>query len=171
MPGRLRRVDAVVDVREDVVLGLDVGEPRFVDALAEQPLVDRGETLDVLVGAPFGVGHHRARGHDEGPVAALRQQQLAGCLVEGAGGRPLRVAEAVRQAAREFLLAQSSDWAFIMKTGTMVPYAVNRTREHITNFTKLHDDINAGTIDEWWLSEIEQRNNIFPTIDPLAWAD
>lgn len=78
---------------------------------------------------------------------------------------------ALRQAAREFLLAQSSDWAFIMKTGTMVPYAVNRTREHVTNFSKLHDDILAGTIDEWWLAEIEQRNNIFPGIDPLAWAD
>ena len=30
---------------------------------------------------------------------------------------------AMKQAARELLLAQSSDWAFIMKTGTMVPYA------------------------------------------------
>jgi 1,4-alpha-glucan branching enzyme len=29
---------------------------------------------------------------------------------------------------RELLLAQSSDWAFIMRTGTMVPYAVRRTR-------------------------------------------
>ena len=30
---------------------------------------------------------------------------------------------ALNQAARELLLAQSSDWAFIMRTGTMVPYA------------------------------------------------
>jgi 1,4-alpha-glucan branching enzyme len=78
---------------------------------------------------------------------------------------------ALRQAARELLLAQSSDWAFIMKTGTMVPYAVNRTREHLANFTKLHDDIRAATVDEWWLAEIEHRNNIFAEIDPLAWAD
>ncbi|MFH1143155.1 MAG: 1,4-alpha-glucan branching protein domain-containing protein [Candidatus Eisenbacteria bacterium] len=78
---------------------------------------------------------------------------------------------ALRQAAREFLLAQSSDWAFIMKTGTMVPYAVARTREHIVNFTKLYEDIRSGTIDEWWLGEIEQKNNIFSEIDPLVWAD
>ena len=30
---------------------------------------------------------------------------------------------ALDQAARELLLAQSSDWAFIMKTGTSVDYA------------------------------------------------
>ncbi|MGE3808952.1 MAG: glycoside hydrolase family 57 protein, partial [Gemmataceae bacterium] len=33
---------------------------------------------------------------------------------------------ALNQAARELLLAQSSDWAFIMKTGTMVEYACER---------------------------------------------
>ncbi len=42
---------------------------------------------------------------------------------------------AMKQAARELLLAQSSDWAFIMKTGTMVPYAVKRTQDHILRFT------------------------------------
>ena len=33
------------------------------------------------------------------------------------------------EAARELLLAQSSDWAFILKTGTNVSYATRRTRE------------------------------------------
>ncbi|MGI6166324.1 MAG: glycoside hydrolase family 57 protein, partial [Limnochordia bacterium] len=41
------------------------------------------------------------------------------------------VTEAIKQAARELVLAQSSDWAFIMKTGTMVSYAVKRTEAHI----------------------------------------
>ena len=36
---------------------------------------------------------------------------------------------ALDQAARELLLAQASDWAFIMKTGTMVEYAKKRTQE------------------------------------------
>jgi 1,4-alpha-glucan branching enzyme len=77
---------------------------------------------------------------------------------------------ALKQAAREFLLAQSSDWAFIMKTGTMVPYAVARTQEHIANFTKLYHDLSAQTVDEAWLSGVEAKNNIFPDIDPLTWA-
>ncbi len=46
---------------------------------------------------------------------------------------PLR-RRALNQAARELLLAQSSDWAFIMKTGTMVDYAVQRTRVHVAQF-------------------------------------
>ena len=37
----------------------------------------------------------------------------------------------LKQAARELLLAQASDWAFIIKTGTMVEYAVRRTKEHV----------------------------------------
>jgi predicted glycosyl hydrolase (DUF1957 family) len=32
---------------------------------------------------------------------------------------------ALNQAAREVMLAQASDWAFIMKTGTTVPYATS----------------------------------------------
>jgi 1,4-alpha-glucan branching enzyme len=72
---------------------------------------------------------------------------------------------ALNQAARELLLAQSSDWAFIMKTGTMVDYAVRRTKEHILRFQRLHDQIRGGNIDEGWLSHIEGKNNLFPEID------
>ncbi|WP_257456456.1 glycoside hydrolase family 57 protein [Archangium lipolyticum] len=72
---------------------------------------------------------------------------------------------ALNQAARELLLAQSSDWAFIMKTGTMVDYAVRRTKEHILRFQRLHDQIRDGNIDEGWLSHIEGKNNLFPEID------
>jgi 1,4-alpha-glucan branching enzyme len=79
-------------------------------------------------------------------------------------GGPLRW-RALNQAARELLLAQSSDWAFIMKTGTMVEYAVNRTRVHVLNFNHLYEQIKHSDIDEPWLSEIERRHNIFPNID------
>jgi 1,4-alpha-glucan branching enzyme len=72
---------------------------------------------------------------------------------------------ALNQAARELLLAQSSDWAFIMKTGTMVEYAVRRTQEHVLRFQRLHDQVRSGTIDEAWLSHVESKNNLFPEID------
>ncbi|NNB91540.1 DUF1957 domain-containing protein [Corallococcus exiguus] len=72
---------------------------------------------------------------------------------------------ALNQAARELLLAQASDWAFIMKTGTMVDYAVRRTKEHLQRFLRLHDQVRAGTIDEPWLSHVEGRNNLFPELD------
>lgn len=72
---------------------------------------------------------------------------------------------ALNQALRELLLAQSSDWAFIMKTQTHVEYACNRTKEHLLRFTKLYDDIKGNSIDEGQLSDVEYKDNLFPEID------
>ena len=80
------------------------------------------------------------------------------------GGNPLR-RRALNQAARELLLAQSSDWAFIMKTGTMVEYACERTQVHVLNFNHLYEQIKSNDIDETWLNQIEARHNLFPDID------
>jgi 1,4-alpha-glucan branching enzyme len=72
---------------------------------------------------------------------------------------------ALNQAVRELLLAQSSDWAFIMKTGTMVEYAVKRTKDHIARFDRLYHDITDSRINDQWLKEVEHRDNIFPDVD------
>ena len=78
---------------------------------------------------------------------------------------------ALNQAARELLLAQASDWAFIMKTGTMADYAHKRTRGHISRFSKLYEDILANRVEEKFLSEIEWRDRIFPWLDYRMYAD
>ena len=93
--------------------------------------------------------------------ASERMSELVG-LYPDAQGVTLR---ALNQALRELLLAQSSDWAFIMKTGTVVPYAIKRTKEHVLAFTKLYNQIRASAIDEPWVGELEGRNNIFPDVD------
>jgi len=72
---------------------------------------------------------------------------------------------ALNQALRELLLAQSSDWAFIMGTGTHTAYAVKRTKGHLLRFTRLYEDIKSNSIDENWLGDIEYKDNIFPDID------
>jgi 1,4-alpha-glucan branching enzyme len=72
---------------------------------------------------------------------------------------------ALDQAARELLLAQSSDWAFIMKTNTTVEYAKKRTRDHIARFTYLHRTLLEGGLEEPILREFEERDNIFPDVD------
>ena len=77
---------------------------------------------------------------------------------------------ALDQAARELLLAQSSDWAFIMKTGTMVDYAIRRTKEHVLRFTRLHDQLRTRQIDREWLAFVETRDNLFPEIDYRVYA-
>jgi 1,4-alpha-glucan branching enzyme len=73
--------------------------------------------------------------------------------------------KALNQAARELLLAQSSDWAFIMRTGTMVPYAVRRTRSHLLRFNHIYEGIHQGKLDAEWLSKVEYMDNIFPNIN------
>ncbi len=87
----------------------------------------------------------------------------------GDAGNPLR-RRALNQAARELLLAQSSDWAFIMKTGTMVEYACERTKVHVLNFNHLYEQIKHNDVDESWLNQIERRHNIFPDLDYRVYA-
>ncbi len=72
---------------------------------------------------------------------------------------------ALNQALRELLLAQSSDWAFIVATGTHVSYAQRRTKDHLLRFFKLSEDITSDNIDEEFLKELEYKDNIFPEID------
>ncbi len=67
--------------------------------------------------------------------------------------------------ARELLLAQSSDWAFLMKTGTAPEYAARRTKEHILRFTRLYDQARAEAVDEDFLANCEWRDNIFPHLN------
>jgi len=76
----------------------------------------------------------------------------------------------LNQAARELLLAQSSDWAFIIKTGTTVPYAVKRTKDHLNRFADLAAMVRNGAIDEGKLHDLEQRDNLFPEIDYRAYC-
>ena len=72
---------------------------------------------------------------------------------------------ALNQAARELVLAQSSDWAFIMTTGTMVPYAEKRTRDHIHNLHGLYLQLTENRLEESWLAQLEAHNNIFSEMD------
>jgi 1,4-alpha-glucan branching enzyme len=94
-------------------------------------------------------------------TAANRMSEVA-TENKNASGLTLR---ALKQATRELLLAQSSDWAFIMTTGTMVEYAEKRTKEHIYNFTTLYEQIKNNNINESFLANLEYVNNIFPDVD------
>lgn len=71
----------------------------------------------------------------------------------------------LNQMSRELLLAQSSDWAFIMKTGTFVDYAINRTREHIGRFLAFNQQLNDGKIDVEMLSDAERKYSVFDSVD------
>ena len=71
----------------------------------------------------------------------------------------------LKQLARELLLAQSSDWAFLMRTGTALEYATKRTIDHLTRFNKLHDQLIGGQLDGKFLADCEWRDNLFPNLN------
>jgi 1,4-alpha-glucan branching enzyme len=98
--------------------------------------------------------------------AAERMHALA---AGGDRGDALR-ARALRQAGRELLLAQASDWAFIMKTGTLVPYAVQRTEVHLARFDRLAAQLDAGDLNAVSLSEMESAYPLFSELDPGLFA-
>ena len=95
-------------------------------------------------------------------VAGDRMVELANLFATETSS--LKIA-ALNQCARELLLAQSSDWLFIITNGTMVDYAKKRIKDHIGRFTKLYEQLKTDTLDEAFLSDIEKKDAIFPNID------
>lgn len=74
---------------------------------------------------------------------------------------------ALNQAVRCLLLAQSSDWPFIMKTGTTVEYARKRITDHLARFNFLRDNIRNNAINERHLCALEILDNVFPDANYL----
>jgi 1,4-alpha-glucan branching enzyme len=101
-------------------------------------------------------------------AAARRMTDLARQFVHTTD--PL-IERVMAQCARELLLAQSSDWAFLMKTGTAREYATKRTHDHIHRFNRLYDQICANNIQEAFLANCELRDNIFPNLHWRYYAD
>jgi 1,4-alpha-glucan branching enzyme len=83
---------------------------------------------------------------------------------------PLKV-RLLNQLTRELLLAQSSDWAFLMTTNTAREYSVKRTSEHIENFNSLLEGFLSGSIDVPALEMAEQKNLIFEDLDFRVFAN
>ena len=77
---------------------------------------------------------------------------------------------ALKQAARELLLAQASDWPFILRTGTSPDYARKRVKDHLFRFIALHEQLTKTSVDEGWLRQIEERDNIFPGVNYRYWV-
>ena len=76
---------------------------------------------------------------------------------------------ALNQCARELLLAQSSDWLFIITNGTMVDYAKRKIKDHIGRFTKLYTQLKEDKIDKDFLEMIMEKDPIFPEIDYMIY--
>jgi 1,4-alpha-glucan branching enzyme len=73
---------------------------------------------------------------------------------------------ALKQASRELLLLESSDWPFLVTTGQAKDYAVDRFKEHDERFNSLVSMIQSGHVEESKVAQIESIDNCFPEVQP-----
>jgi 1,4-alpha-glucan branching enzyme len=92
-------------------------------------------------------------------------------------GRTEEATRVLDQIARELLLAESSDWEFLITNQSAGDYAANRFRLHIDRFNRLADlalklfDGGELTADEWEFVEVcEREDSPFQTINLERWA-
>jgi 1,4-alpha-glucan branching enzyme len=75
------------------------------------------------------------------------------------------------QAGRELLLAQSSDWSFILRAGTTTELARERIHRHLDRFWRLMDAIENGTeLPGEWLAGVQREDGLFPELNAADWA-
>jgi len=95
-------------------------------------------------------------------MMSRRMESLASEYENSANYTQTRV---LNQMLKELLLAQSSDWAFLITTDTAREYSVHRTKEHISNFNRLYSMIAQNQFDIDFIEKLEYKNSIFNFID------
>ncbi|MBN1402062.1 MAG: DUF1957 domain-containing protein [Anaerolineae bacterium] len=95
--------------------------------------------------------------------AERRMEQMVARYPEAEGDR----AVALNQLARELLLAESSDWPFLVTTGQAKEYAIERFQSHLGRFHLLADLLEADRAAEAAARarELFEQDNVFPTVD------
>ncbi len=71
----------------------------------------------------------------------------------------------IEQMIAELLLAQSSDWAFLMTAKDNKQYATKRQKEHIYNFNRLDKMLENGAKDSEFLNKLKAKNSVFEGIN------
>jgi 1,4-alpha-glucan branching enzyme len=77
---------------------------------------------------------------------------------------------ALRQAGRELMLAQSSDWPFIITNGTTEEYARRRFQDHLNRLHYLLHGLEQGGLTPDRLAALEYMDAIFPQLDYRLFA-
>jgi 1,4-alpha-glucan branching enzyme len=90
-------------------------------------------------------------------------------VAKGVGSAEAR--DLLHQAARELLLAQSSDWSFILRAGTTTELARERIQRHLTRFWRLLEAIDTGNPPPAdWLEAVAREDGLFPLVNAADWA-
>jgi 1,4-alpha-glucan branching enzyme len=68
-------------------------------------------------------------------------------------------------AAKEALLAQSSDWAYMLNRRLFAEYADARFKEFILAFSTVFDSLGSNSISTEWLTTYEKKHSIFQSLN------
>lgn len=98
------------------------------------------------------------------PALAAVEDRFLALLAEYEGRAPF-VDRVLKQMAREVMLAEASDWAFLAAAGTASSYAQSRFRGHVDRFAALDRMLSEGALDEALVAECERRDPLFPSLD------
>ncbi len=177
--------------------------PRFLAALFRQAsahgvalvhlreVLSRGESLQVCRPSPSSWGqggYHTYWLNDTNAWVVPQWQRASQAMVRrvSQGVANHRQRELLDQAGRELLLAQSSDWSFILRAGTTTDLARERIERHLDRFWRLIGAIEKGTIGsggvvtrtseardelpEEWIRAVVQEDALFPLLNAADWA-
>ncbi len=97
-------------------------------------------------------------------AAAVMMEDLVG---RNRSGKP-STARVLNQAGRELLLAQASDWAFMINSGNMSDFATRRIERHLERFHEARKQTDDSLLNEEWLNAIENEDNLFSGLDVSA---
>ncbi|MBN1265480.1 MAG: DUF1957 domain-containing protein [Anaerolineales bacterium] len=96
------------------------------------------------------------------PMIHEAENKMA-AVVEADHGGSEQARAVLRQAARELLLLQSSDWPFLVTTGQAKEYAIERFRNHVDRFYSLVNSLDNSP-DMVLREEFWEKDKIFPHI-------
>jgi len=162
--------------------------PRFLGALFRQAravgvrfthlrqVLAGGSSLQVCQPSPSSWGqggYHDYWLNETNSWVVAEWQRASRAMVErvnrGVGSSSQR--ELLTQAGRELLLAQSSDWSFILRAGTTTGLARERIHRHLDRFWRLIDAIENGTpLSPAWLAAVNREDGLFPLLNAADWA-
>ena len=80
------------------------------------------------------------------------------------------IGRALTQACRSLLIAQASDWPFIIRRGPHAAYAEQRVRDQLARVHYLCSAVASGAMDEKKLAALETMDAIFPWLDYSKWS-
>jgi 1,4-alpha-glucan branching enzyme len=99
------------------------------------------------------------------PLHELSRRMARAVFANGSRRPGPLVERQLRQAGRELLLAQSSDWAFAITNQAAAQYAERRFLDHINRCHALLDDLERGEVDTERLAALELMDDLLPELD------